>query len=132
MSPRRKLQLIDYNKLTAFNVDPGQRIEVPDWISCLADDCFGSAVDYIRLWLRVLQNVTKTMCRALYSGATYSTVHVFWASKMFGGKKSITSALERPKGKKNRAFGLKNPKNCPIFAVCMKKSHSTAKMTCFT
>jgi hypothetical protein len=32
---------------------------------------------------------------------------------MFGGKKSIKSALERPKGKKNRVFGLKNPKELP-------------------
>jgi hypothetical protein len=56
-----------------------------------------------------------------YSGATHSTVHVFWAPKMFGGKKSIKSALERLKGEKNRVFGLKNPKKCPIFAVCMNK-----------
>jgi hypothetical protein len=52
---------------------------------------------------------------------------------MFGGKKTIKSALERPKGKKCRVFGLKKPKTkCPIFAICMKKKHSTAKMTCFT
>jgi hypothetical protein len=34
---------------------------------------------------------------------------------MFGGKKSIKSALQRPKDEKNRVFGLKNPKKLPNF-----------------
>jgi hypothetical protein len=40
---------------------------------------------------------------------------------MSGGKKSIKSTLERPKGKKNRVFGLKNPKKLPNFCHLYEK-----------
>jgi hypothetical protein len=59
--------------------------------------------------------------RRFYSGANHSTVHVFWASKMFGGKKSIKSALERPKGEKNRIFGLKTQKELSNFCHLYEK-----------
>jgi hypothetical protein len=36
-------------------------------------------------------------------------------------KKSIKSALERPKGEKNRVFGLKNPKKLPNFCCLYEK-----------